>query len=154
VEFVGLEKMTPLVGEPLAGKARMLVQSGRDHPVMATEFSFAACAGSISETRQASWARFHPPRAFDGDRQTARALPANVTAVFTLVDSIGLENAASTSTIHRQIKLDVYRAANNHLLVGIAIADLADQAPDKTDLEEHKSEKKAKPPAGPPGKTG
>jgi hypothetical protein len=153
VEFVGLEKMTPLLGTPLAGKARMVVQSGRDHPVMATEFLL----------RGVRWLELKDPATFAGAISPAAgrsveiakprgALPANVTAVFTLVDSIGLENAASNSTIHRQIELDVYRGANNHLLVGIAIADLADQVPDKTDLEEHKSEKKEKPTAAPPGK--
>jgi hypothetical protein len=157
VEFVGLEHMTPEAGQPVAGKARMLIQSRRDYPTMPAE---RLLRGSrwIDLKDQATLAGEISPvagRIVEIAKPTG-ALPSGVTASFTLTDSIGLEDPASDSAIHRQIEIDIYRAANNHLEMGIALADLADLAPEKTDLGEStgKEEKQTPKPSRFAGKAG
>jgi hypothetical protein len=143
VQFIGLEHMTPQLGAPVAGRARMLVLSGRDNPTMPSEHLLrgsrwlevkddSAFAGTISPAA-GRWVEIAKPRG---------ALPPNITASFTLTDAIGLSVAGSDVPIHRQIEVELYRAANNHLEMGISLADLAEQTPDKTDLEVHKKEEK------------
>jgi len=135
VQFVALEHMAPGVGEPVASKSRMIIQSRRAFPVMPAERLL----------RGARWLDLNDPAGLAAAISSAAkritiiaqphgALPANVTASFTLTDAAALQDAGSSATLHRRIEVDAYRSPTNIVEIGLALEDLADQAPDKTDL--------------------
>ncbi len=154
VRFVALEHMVPQAGEPLASRIRMLVQTRRPLPVLPAERLL----------RSARWIDLNGNANLDsavspiGGRTATvvdqqGALPPNVTASFTLADATSLDDSGASTASHRQIEVDAYRSAMGTLQIGVALEDLADQAPDKTDLgDETKSageSKAAKPQTGP-----
>lgn len=141
VRFVALEHMPADAGQPLAGRIRMLVQSRRALPVLPAERLL----------RGARWLDLNEKAGLDSVvsptaghlaliAQPQGALPANVTASFTLSDTTGLDDSGASAASHRRIEVDAYRSGSGDLQIGVALEDLADQAPDKTDLgEENKS---------------
>jgi hypothetical protein len=141
VRFVALEHMVGGVGQPVASKARMIVQSGRAFPVMPAERLL----------RGVRWVDLKDPAGIGEIISPAAghtllisdvqgALPASVTASFTLKDATSLQDAGSSAASHRRIEVDAYRSPTNTMQIGLAVADLADQSPDRTDLgEQNKS---------------
>lgn len=137
VRFVALEQMVPEAGQPLASKIRMLVQSRRALPVIPAERLL----------RGARWVELNDTSNLENVvsptagrvaliAQRQGALPADVTASFTLSDSTSLDDSGSSAASHRHVEVDAYRPTSGSLQIAVAMEDLADQAPDKTDLGE------------------
>ncbi len=155
VQFVALEHMVGDVGEPVASKSRIIIQSQRPFPVMPAERLL----------RGARWIDLKDPSGLDAlispaagkiavIAQPTGALPSGVTASFSLADATGLEDPGSSATSRRCIELDAYRSPKNMVQIGLALADLADQPPDKTDLGEPAATKSDAAKPAPPKKTG
>ena len=148
VEFVGLEEMPADVGQQLAAKARMIVATRRDTPLVP----------AIRLMRGARWVDLHQPGDLAGMISPAAgrtaviaapdgALPAGVTAAFVLSEATGLVDPIAEEAAHRRIEVDVYRPASGALQLGLVIEDLAEPPTEKTDLGENLA---APPPAATP----
>jgi hypothetical protein len=132
----------------------MIIQSQRPFPVMPAERLL----------RGTRWVDLNDPSGLDAMISPAAgkivtiakpigALPAGVTASFIVADATGLEDPSSSAASHRRIEVDAYRSPKNMVQIGLALEDLTDQAPDKTDLGEPAGAKSEAAKPG-PAKTG
>jgi hypothetical protein len=150
VRFVALEHMPAQAGEPLATKARLIIATRRNAPILPAP----------SLTRPARWiGSTHPADVLIGVIPTAGTiadiaqsdgvLPPGVTASFALTDAATLSDPAFAEPLHRSVEVQLYRppagpAGSAPLQLALILEDLAPPpSGEKTDLHE------AAPPSAP-----
>lgn len=143
VQFVALERMPAQAGEPLATKARLIIATRRNLPILPAP----------SLTRPARWMKWEnsadvlnmvlPAAGRTADiAQPDGILPPGVTASFALIDASTLSDPAFADPLHRRVEVQIYRPptvsiAPAPMQLALILEDLAPPpSGEKTDLHE------------------